>query len=322
MKKIREKVLSFITEKLFKSPLTASITSTVISMTIYIIIGRTVFRTVEGFQVGLIFASVLPAIISYPLSAIMISNHKKIKQQKETIQKQAEELKLANSTKDRFFSIIAHDLMSPFNVLIGLSDLLKDNVESYDKEELNTLINSFHTTSIQTYTLLDNLLKWASSQSDHIVFTPETVNIAKSINQAVERAGGQAKQKAVNLFFDDNTNTCNVFADKNMLYTILRNLLSNAIKFTGKGSISVNVRKATGFCELSITDTGVGMSKEMQSKLFDISKNSSTKGTAGESGTGLGLILCKEFVEKQGGKIWVESEENKGTKFTFTIPLS
>ncbi|MCD4834708.1 MAG: hybrid sensor histidine kinase/response regulator [Bacteroidales bacterium] len=235
------------------------------------------------------------------------------------------EIKLLNATKDKFFSIIAHDLKSPFTALLGFSNLLLESHATIDDEERETYIKFINDGSIKTFKLLENLLTWAQSQSGRIEFTPEKINIETLINEIILLLTETAENKEIKLIANTD-NSLFVNADKNMIDTVIRNLISNAIKFTPKGGdITIKSHTITDnnnqkFAEISVKDSGVGIPPEIQSKLFKITENISTKGTEEEAGTGLGLILCKEFVEKHGGKIWVESEVKKGSKFIFTIP--
>ncbi len=237
------------------------------------------------------------------------------------------EIKLLNATKDKFFSIIAHDLKSPFSALLGFSELLLENHATYDDAEREEYIRFINDGSIKTYKLLENLLTWAQSQTGRIKFTPEKINIEELINEIISLLEEPAGNKEIKLI-SNTERDLSVNADKNMINTVIRNLISNAIKFTPKGGdITVKSHKTTDennqeFVKISIKDSGVGISPEIQTKLFKITENVSTKGTEKEAGTGLGLILCKEFVEKHNGKIWVESEVGKGSNFKFTIPLT
>ena len=235
-------------------------------------------------------------------------------------------LRELNATKDKFFSIIAHDLKSPIGSMLGFSELLVQNFNRYDIPKQKKFLGMLNRNIGNTYKLLENLLLWSQSQKGIISFEPENENLFLLIKETTNLLSQLAKNKLIEIRINVDENIY-VKADKNMLLGILRNLISNAIKFTPKeGEISVNTNKFIGenkqkFIKISIEDNGVGISIEKQKKLFEISENISTKGTEKEIGTGLGLILCKEFVEKHGGNIWVESEMDKGSKFTFTLPL-
>ncbi|MFZ4457251.1 MAG: hybrid sensor histidine kinase/response regulator [Bacteroidales bacterium] len=242
-----------------------------------------------------------------------VSTHLKLRQQS----KMLEEL---NSTKDKFFSIIAHDLRNPFSVLLGMSDLLLSNYESYDDETRLELISIQNETTKQTFKLLENLLEWAKIQRSAFDFVRQEINLNETIDQCVSHHKEISKQKEITINHE-LSGPVRLFADSNMVQTVLRNLLMNAIKFSNKGGeITISAAEQEHSFEITVKDNGVGISPENIQKLFKIENSITTKGTANEKGTGLGLMLCKEFVEKHGGKIWVESELGKGSAFKFTIP--
>jgi len=231
------------------------------------------------------------------------------------------ELQRANSTKDKFFSIISHDLRSPFNSLIGLSELLITNFDAYEKEKIKKFVKAIHNTSVETHKLLENLLEWSRLQRNAIDPVFETVNLYEITNNIFLMLNNMADEK--NILFQNNIGIkINAFCDKEMTKTILRNLISNAIKFTSKGAIIIDTKVKDAFIEIQVKDTGVGIASNVLMKLFNIDENYTTLGTENEKGTGLGLPICKELVEKQGGKIWVESEQGKGSVFIFTLPIN
>jgi signal transduction histidine kinase len=226
----------------------------------------------------------------------------------------------ANATKDKFFNILAHDLRSPFSSILGFSKLLQENHKNYDTEQRVQLIKPIVDSTQKTFELLENLLEWARSQSGQITLNPDYYELQLLIDEIINIAEGAAKNKKVNLI-SAITEKISVYIDEEIVKTILRNLITNAIKFTPKGgTVNINAIQCNEIITVSISDTGVGISKEKQNSLFDLTKKTTTKGTNGETGSGLGLILCKEFVEKQDGNIWVESELGKGSTFYFTIP--
>lgn len=251
-----------------------------------------------------------------------------LKKQKDEIVKQsiaihdqANELEKAINTKNRFFSIIAHDLINPFNAIIGYSNLLKSSIEKLPQEKITEYVELINQTSSQTHELLINLLEWSMAQTNSIEFEPQDVIINKLITENIELLSGQAKSKKIALNFEAEKEVM-VRVDVNMIQTVLRNLISNAIKFTRSGSVEVIIVQEEEFCKVIVKDTGIGISEQTLENLFKIDKAISTKGTSGETGTGIGLILCKEFVEKNGGEIKVKSNLGEGSEFTFTLVLS
>jgi|WetSurMetagenome_2_1015567.scaffolds.fasta_scaffold01958_7 signal transduction histidine kinase len=227
-----------------------------------------------------------------------------------------------NSDKDLFISILAHDLRSPFTALLGLSDLLIENVRVYSIEEIETLLKHIRDASKETFTLLEDLLKWTSTQSGKIPYKPQILGFEGICKYILETFNTNAFAKNITIKCPA-TDHVSVFADMDMLKTIMRNLVSNAIKFTNNGgTININTEENSGLVIISVSDNGIGIKPEKLSNLFDISKRQTTKGTEEESGTGLGLILCKEFVEINGGKIWVDSEYGKGSDFKFSLSVS
>ena len=247
---------------------------------------------------------------------------KERKRAEQSLRENEKQLRELNVTKDKFFSIISHDLRSPFNSLLGFTDLLLENYDSFNNEERKLMIESLNASSKKTYLLLENLLTWSRSQTGSIKFSPEEIQIKTLIHEIISLSQPAAENKNIGLI--DNTEADQlVCADKNMLSTVLQNLITNAIKFTLKnGSVTISSKKSKqeDFIELSISDTGVGIPIDRIDDLFLIDKSVSTLGTEKEQGTGLGLILCKEFVEKLGGEIWTESEVGKGSQFIFTLP--
>ncbi len=256
------------------------------------------------------------------------SQHDLINSQKFQLEENVKKLTISensllklNATKDKLFSIIAHDLRSPFNNILGFSDMLIENISIFEINDSKKYLGFINSSAQNTLNLLDNLLNWAKTHSDKINFNPRKVVLSEIIKETIENSNTIASIKNIefnNLQLDE----INVVADLNMLQTILRNLISNAIKFTNSnGKIDISAISIDGFAQVTVTDNGVGMSKETIDKLFKIETNESTIGTANEKGSGLGLLLCQEFVEIQGGQIWVESEVGKGSSFKFTLPV-
>lgn len=238
------------------------------------------------------------------------------------IQRQRDELLVLNSTKDKFFNIIAHDLRNPFNSILGITDLAITKLKKGDTKTSLDFLEILNKTSASAYELLENLLTWSRSQSGVIQFKPDTFNIKKLIDSCILLHQGAAQIKGIALASNLSTDFF-VFADKNMILTVLRNLLANAIKFSNEGdSVSVDAYESDGFIVVQVLDTGVGINENNIKKLFKIDGNVKTPGTANEPGTGLGLILCKEFVEYNRGKIFIESTEGEGSCFSFTLPVT
>lgn len=243
------------------------------------------------------------------------------KKAEQLLKERETQLRELNATKDKLFSIIAHDLRSPFSAILGLSELLIEKHKDFYSDNSGKYLRIINSTSKNTLALLDNLLAWAKSQTGNNTFMPETTSLQAVINGIFEELKSIANIKNVTL---DNAQTddIEVYADVNMLKTILRNLVSNAIKFSHPhGKIAISAVKIQNNIEVTVSDNGVGMSKDTLSKLFEIDTDISAAGTAGEKGSGFGLLLCKEFVEKHGGNICAKSELGKGCAFIFTLPF-
>lgn len=225
-----------------------------------------------------------------------------------------------NSDKDRFISILAHDLRSPFNNLLGLSELLTENLSKFSSEEIKTIVSTIYDTAQKTFSLLEDTLLWASVQSKKITFSPVSTNTSAIIEEVIEILEPVAKFKDIEIKTNLNKELyANI--DIYMFKAILRNLISNAIKFTdNNGKIEISAFHANSKTVIKVTDNGTGMKQETIDKLFSFSPVNSSKGTANESGTGLGLMLCKDFIDKHCGKIWVESTLGQGTTVRFSIP--
>ncbi len=238
------------------------------------------------------------------------------------IERQRYELQKVNETKDKFFSIIAHDLRNPFSTIISLSDLLSTTYDNLDDERRKFFISQITEFSNKAFNLLENLLEWSRSQTGRLKVIINKTDISQLINDNIELTEASATNKNINLQSFVKPNTY-VQTDENMTSTIVRNLITNAIKFTNKnGEIKIKAKETNSNIEISVIDDGVGIKQINISKLFKITSNPTSVGTLNETGTGLGLILCKEFIVNCGGKIWVESEINKGSTFTFSLPKS
>lgn len=245
------------------------------------------------------------------------------KNAEEQLKKQNTLLNDLNATKDKFFSIIAHDLRGPMNNLVGFSDLLERNYQSYDNEKLSHIINLMSTSAKQTYSLLENLLIWARSQRNKLTYNPQIFICKELISEVLQEMEHLALAKGIRFETNKENKGHPVYVDKDMFKTVYRNLISNAIKYTKEGgTITFGCGKITDkFIEFFVKDNGVGIPKDTIEKLFKLDENITTEGTNKEHGTGLGLILCKDFIDKHGGEIWVESEVNIGSTFWFTFPV-
>jgi signal transduction histidine kinase len=295
---------------------------------------------VEGFEAGAVDYIIKPFYAKEVF--VRVSTHLQLKHTREMLQdknnkleelnqslveskliieKDALQLKKLNDEKNKFFSIIAHDLRGPFGGLIGITDILYSQLDDIPDPQIKELIELLQQSSNQVFSLLNNLLEWSRLQMDAVVFDPIEHFLSLSINETVQLFTARAQEKniSINIIIDDSLV---VNADINMLKTIVRNLISNAIKFNPKnGIITIDASETEdGMITVSITDSGIGMNEDLQKKLFSLDQKVSRPGTEGETSNGLGLILCKDLVEKQGGKIWVESQEQKGATFRFTLP--
>jgi PAS domain S-box-containing protein len=229
------------------------------------------------------------------------------------------ELERLNRTKDKFFSIIAHDLRNPFNAIIGFSELLRHDYYEMDNQHKLSVLELISVSSHTAFNLLENLLEWARTQTDNINYKPENFELGEIAQTVVDLNCGTALKKGI-ILKNEVREEVHVHADKNMINTVLRNLVSNAIKFSNpSGEIVISVKPNKEIVEVNVSDNGIGMDRESLNKLFRIDTYYSTAGTMGESGTGLGLIICKEFIEKNNGRIKANSEKGSGTTITFTL---
>jgi len=243
-------------------------------------------------------------------------------QAEEEIKLKNDKLRQINAEKDRFFSIIAHDLRSPFNGFLGLTQLMAEELENLTSEEIKDFTLRMRNSAADMFRLLENLLEWARMQQGLITFNREIAQLAPIVDESIAIILEPAKIKGIEIILDISADIT-VFADRNILQTVIRNIVSNAVKFTPKGGRIRVSAKVTDYnnVEISIKDTGIGMSNKMIDDLFRLDVQTNRKGTEGEPSSGLGLLLCKDFIEKHGGRIWVESEEGKGSTFRFTLPV-
>ncbi len=225
-----------------------------------------------------------------------------------------------NADKDRFISILGHDLKNPFNNILGFSEILTNEIDSLNKGEIKDIALNINKSAQITSKLLEDILMWARTQQGSILFNPQKLNLEDICINLIEVHSPGAYAKGITISYTKKEKIY-VSADKDMLNTILINLVSNAIKFTRNGGVvNISIERKDSSAVVSVSDNGIGIQSKNIAKLFDISEVLTTKGTEGESGTGLGLLLCKEFVKKHGGEIWVESEVGIGSNFKFTLP--
>ena len=272
-------------------------------------------------------------ILSDTVSLITIDNqkfylafHQDITERKkveEEIRLQKEELHFLNAEKDKFFSIIAHELRGPFNGFLGFTNMLVDDLDALTLKEIQKIAVSMRNSATNLFRLLENLLEWSRLQRGITTFVPAACNLNHLVSETLRPVMESANKKGIIISIDIPVDL-KVFADEYMLGSIFRNLASNAVKFTIKGGMVTIVAKqpTANSVEISVSDTGIGMNDEIMDGLFRPDLQTSRKGTDGEPSTGLGLIICKEFIEKHGGKLQVESEEGKGSVFRFTLPAT
>ena len=253
--------------------------------------------------------------------ALVTFNRYRIKKKTEQVLKNSEQkLKKMNATKDKLFAIIVHDLGSPLNSLLLSAEHLKNHFPSLNEQNLKEFIHNIYGQTRDMSDLLENLLQWVTVQIGKIEQNPEAVDMRLLTEETVEQIKYASQKKRIRLTADIMENTY-AWADKNMMKAVMRNLLSNAVKYTRPGGeIIITSTEAGNQVEITVSDNGVGMDKEKADRLFKEEFHDSTRGTSNEKGTGLGLVLCKEFVEKNGGKIRVQSQPNRGSHFSFTLP--
>lgn len=265
---------------------------------------------VKGFNIGAV------DYISKPFNATellaRVRTHLALKYQ-------AEKLTEINNAKDKFFSIIAHDLRTPLLSFHGLTKMLHEDYNNFSEEERLEFVSKMHLSAEQLFGLLENLLEWSRIQTNKIPFNPSEFDLYKVVLENILLLKNNADCKKITIINTAKENT-SVIADKYMIQTVIRNLISNAIKFTkNNGEIKISTHKNNSTITVSIEDNGIGIAVEDIPKLFKIDEHFSNTGTNNEKGSGIGLILCKEFIEKNNGKIWVESKKNKGSTFFFTL---
>ncbi|MEA4968384.1 MAG: HAMP domain-containing sensor histidine kinase, partial [Bacteroidaceae bacterium] len=277
----------------------------------------------KGKEVIWLNVDVIPLNIEGYGVVVTFSDITERKKAEEKLIKYSKELNIMNSDKDKFISILAHDLKSPFTSLIGFSSFLLDNINDFDIDTIKEHLGVINDTSNKTYEMLEDILLWFKSQSGQIVFSPKEVNFNEICYEVIHASNIIAKDKNIKLVCHSFEDDRKLFVDPNITKTILRNLISNAIKFS-KPNTEVNISKNMLEDEIIITvsDKGIGISQENINLIWNPLQSFKTIGTNGEKGTGIGLSICKELVEKQGGRIWIESRLGEGSDFKFSIPLS
>ena len=269
-------------------------------------------KQVEQYLFAIIALSIIAIVIIIFFFVSKVNTNKKLIESKHAVEE-------SNAMKDKFFSILAHDLRNPFNSILGLTRILKERHRNMSDEELDKITNSLFHSSNNSFLLLNNLLEWSRTQRGVINFNPETIEIKSLIKEIIPLLQIDANIKGIEIDYDDTP--VSIVADKNMLHTVFRNLITNAIKYSNKGdTVNITIKQRQSDTLITVSDSGIGMSKENASQLFTISNNYRLDGTAGEKGTGLGLMICKDFIEQHKGRIWVESEPGRGSSFHFTIP--
>ncbi|RLD85345.1 MAG: hypothetical protein DRJ07_03210, partial [Bacteroidetes bacterium] len=245
----------------------------------------------------------------------------KLNLERDKLQKSENKLKDLNAKKDKFFSIISHDLKNPFNTILGFSGILLNKADTLERDKIEEFSKLIHDAAGSSYEMMLNLFQWAKSQRGKLEANIEKLDINDVINKNIQLFASESVKKEIKVIYEPEKDL-HLNSDINMLETIIRNLLSNAFKFTKhKGEIKITVKKNQEFIQIEIADNGIGIKEENKAKMFNIDSGKSTYGTDKERGSGLGLILCKEFVEMLGGKIWFDSEEGRGSTFIFTVPV-
>lgn len=281
---------------------------------------KTVSKDKQVFHVrleGIVINDALELAPKCLIAVIDLSAHIKVE---ESLEESTRKLKVLNATKDKFFSIIAHDLRSPFQSLLSSTELLASEIETLTQEEIKLFYKGVNDNLNNLFGLLENLLNWSLMQRGMLEYEPINLNICDAVNRVIDILMQSAAKK--NIYLQNNIKAdVFVYADDDMIRSVVQNLIMNAIKFTPvDGKIIISAIEKKGFIEISVQDNGIGIAAEKISKIFYFCSLFSTHGTAGEKGTGLGLPLCKEFIDRNNGKFWVESELGKGSKFTFALP--
>ncbi|HLN21588.1 MAG TPA: CHASE domain-containing protein [Bacteroidales bacterium] len=266
-------------------------------------------------QLFIIIPGLIITLLMFTLSLMQIRANIR-RGETEALYKQ---LEILNNDKDKFISILSHDLKSPFTSILGFLELLKNGVRKFSPEQIENYINTIYDASKNTYRLLEDILMWTRAHTGRIPFNPQVHQLRDIYDSVIKVLLPVAESKNIKVIYSAGDNLT-IYADKDMIKAILRNLVSNAIKFTTDGSVTISAWEENDGLLVSISDTGIGIKTEQQPSLFDISKIFPSAGTNGEKGTGLGLIICKEFIDLHGGRIWYSSEWGKGSDFRFFLP--
>ena len=265
---------------------------------------------------------ILIAFILYRNSHIKSKLNKELQKKNEEIARKNEALTNLNAEKDKLFRVIAHDLKNPISVMINFTDHVLSDIESLSPDEMREFMKALNKSSREGFALLENLMDWARMQTEDYTFEPEVIDITEIAQRSIEMLHHLAENKNIDFHLHPGEEI-KCTGNKNMTATIFRNLIGNAIKFTPEGGeIQITARKKNGFCEISIQDNGIGIPENDLPRLFKIDEHLTTVGTNDEKGTGLGLIICRDFVKKQRGSIGVESKYGEGSRFYFTLPLA
>ena len=277
---------------------------------------------ITNFFVGLVAISLTLVIVLYAVNRFYARLEQKAIEMAGLAEHEAnlnKQLKYESEVKDKFFSIISHDLISPFSSLLLGTQMMSDGADRYSKAELIDLAKKVNDTGERVFSLLRNLLDWARLQIEGVSFEPEDISLQDVVDKNIHIFNPIALEKDIQII--NAVDTGAAYADPNMIETVMRNLISNAIKFTpAGGKIKISTHKQDGGTRVTVSDTGVGIAQDRIDTIFGLDQKTPTIGTSGERGTGLGLPLCKEMVERNGGKLWIESSEDGGSEFLFTIP--
>ena len=247
----------------------------------------------------------------------------KVARRTRKIEEQKEELQKVNKTKDKLFSVIAHDLKGPFNSILGFSEILSDQFDHYDRDKVKEMIHTIHAQASSTYALLENLLEWARSQTDMIQFSPDRISLSELFRSATDHLTMMVRDKHISLVCEAPDHLY-VYADRRLLETVLRNLLHNALKFTGAGgwvSLTAETKDSSGVL-VAVRDNGPGIREEVQEKILNGANGHTLAGTCKEGGTGLGLMLCREFLALHGSRLTIDSQPGEGSCFSFQLPAT